>query len=218
MAKSQVRIEQTKIDFKDAVRAQLSSNEADLVAAAPDTVDGVGVAVADRILVRGQSTASENGIYIVVTVGTGINGAWVRVLDMEAGDIVEQGLMVFVAEGTVGARVGYMLNSTGTAGAHTVATTDMTFTALSDSNTGVPAADHIYNEIPTGTIDGSNTTFTTGSAVFLTGKLRVYLNGLRQLITDEWTETTPGSGIFDMVDAPKSSQGNPDVVSVDYLK
>ena len=215
MAKSQVRIEQTKIDFKDAVRAQLSTN-ASVAAAAPDTVDGVSVVVGDRILVRGQTNPDENGIYIVDTVGTGVNGAWSRVLDMEAGDIVEQGLMVFVAEGTVGARVGYMLNSSGTAGAHTVGTTDMTFTALSDSNTGVPATDHIYNEVPAGTIDGSNAIFTTAGA-YLTGKLRVYLNGVRQLITDEWSETSPAAGTFTFVDAPKSSQGNPDVITVDYL-
>jgi hypothetical protein len=217
MAKSQVRIEQTKIDFKDAVRAATTANIADLAAGAPDTIDGVSLVAGDRVLVRAQTTASENGIYIVDTLGTGVNGAWSRVLDMESGDIVEQGLMVFVADGIVSARVGYMLDSSGTAGAHTVGTTLMTFTALSDSNTGVPAADHVYNEVPSGAIDGSNTTFTTASG-YTTGKLRVYLNGLRQLLTDEWSETTPASGTFDFVDAPKSSQGNPDVVTVDYLK
>jgi hypothetical protein len=217
MAKSQIRIEQTKIDFKDACRAATTADITDIAAGAPDTVDGVSVAVDDRILVKSQSTPSENGVYRVVTVGTGVNGAWVRVLDMEAADIIEQGLMVFVAEGTISARVGYMLDSTGTAGAHTVGTTSQTWTALSDANTGVPAADHVYNEVPTGTIDSSNTTFTTAAA-YTTGKLRVYLNGLRQLLTDEWSETTPGSGTFDFVDAPKSAPGNPDVVTVDYLK
>lgn len=217
MAKSQVRIEQTKIDFKDACRLATTANITDLAAGAPDTVDGVTVVAGDRILVKNQTTASQNGVYEVDTVGTGANGAWSRVLDMEAGDIIEQGLMVFVAEGTTSSRVGYMLTSSGTAGSHTVGTTDKTFEPLSDADTGVTATNHVYNEIPAGAIDNSNTTFTTASA-YLTGKLRVYLNGVRQLLTDEWSETTPASGTFDFVNPPKGAQGNPDVVLVDYLK
>jgi len=215
MSKSQVRIEQTKIDFKDAARAATTFDISP--AAAPDTIDGISLAAGDRVLVKSQTDASENGIYIVDTVGTGVDGVWSRVLDMEAADIVEQGLMVFVAEGTLNATLGFMLTSPGTAGAHTVGTTDMTFTQLADSNTGVTAANHVYNEIPAGAIDGSNTTFTCATA-YTTGKLRVYLNGVRQLITDEWSETSAAAGTFDFVNPPKSSQGNPDVITVDYLK
>lgn len=56
-----------------------------------------------------------------------------------------------------------------------------------------------------GTINGSNTTFTT-STPYETGTLKVYLNGqlLTQGSAEDWVETTPGSGTFDFNTAPES--------------
>lgn len=215
MSVTKIRINQTQIDFKDSVVAASTANIADLAAGAPDTVDGVSLAVQDRVLVKDQTTQSQNGIYRVLTVGTGANGVWERVEDMFTDDIVERGLIVFVqAGGTTHALKGFMLSSAGTAGAHTVGTDSMTFSSLSDANTGVTLAQHIYNEVMTGTIDGSNKVFTT-AATFATGKLRVYLNGVRQILGDDYTVTDVDEITFTF--APKGSPGNPDVVTCDYL-
>ena len=55
-----------------------------------------------------------------------------------------------------------------------------------------------------GDIDGVNTTFTVSKGQYISGSLQVYLNGqlLIQGSSEGWVETTPGSGIFDLNDAP----------------
>ena len=215
MSVTKLRINQTQIDFKDSVVAATTAAIANVLTGAPDTLDGVSLAVTDRILVKDQAAPAENGIYKVTTVGTGVNGVWARVEDMFTGDIVERGLIVFVqAGGTANASRGFMISSAGTAGAHTVGTTSMNFTALNDENAGVTLAQHVYNEVMTGTIDNANTVFTT-AVVFATGKLRVYLNGVRQILGDDYTVTDTDE--ITMTFAPKAAPGNPDVLTADYL-
>lgn len=58
---------------------------------------------------------------------------------------------------------------------------------------------NIENEIPTGDINGVNTTFTLEHD-YVPGTLRVYLNGQRQMITDDYTES--GDNTIDFVDPP----------------
>lgn len=60
------------------------------------TIDGVAVVAGDAVLVKNQSTASQNGIYIVAS------GAWTRRYDSYAGDSLS-GQLVMVDQGTVGA-------------------------------------------------------------------------------------------------------------------
>ena len=67
-----------------------------------------------------------------------------------------------------------------------------------------------FNETPSGTINGSNTVFTTAGA-YQAGTLRVYLNGVRAKSAD-YTETTPASGTFTMATAPTTG----DLLRVDY--
>ena len=55
-----------------------------------------------------------------------------------------------------------------------------------------------------GNVDGINTQYTVSQGSYITGKLEVFRNGLIQLqgATDDWVETTPGSGTFDFNVAP----------------
>lgn len=62
-----------------------------------DTVDGVVLATGDRILIKDQATASENGIYTV-----NASGAPTRATDADAGSEL-LGAATFVSEGTVNA-------------------------------------------------------------------------------------------------------------------
>lgn len=55
------------------------------VNAAPNTVDGLALSAGDRVLVVGQSVASQNGIYVVSFVGSGSNGIWIRASDLLSG-------------------------------------------------------------------------------------------------------------------------------------
>lgn len=58
----------------------------------------------------------------------------------------------------------------------------------------------IQNEVPGGSINGSNKDFTLASATgMVTGSLKLFKNGIRLKITDDYTETSTG---FSMVTAP----------------
>lgn len=86
-----------------------------------DTVDGVTLATGDRILIKNQSTASENGIYIVAA-----SGSPSRASDMFTGSNVS-GTIVGVQAGTTNA--GRLFVCTNAAGSDIVGTSSLTFTS-----------------------------------------------------------------------------------------
>lgn len=88
---------------KTPVRAATTANIATLAGGAPNTLDGVALAANDRILVKDQSTASQNGIYVVTTLGTGANGTWTRATDADGVGELLPGVLITVAEGTANA-------------------------------------------------------------------------------------------------------------------
>lgn len=70
----------------------------------------------------------------------------------------------------------------------------------------------VVNETPTGSINGSNMVFTTLLGKYVSNTTEVTLNGLVQLRGTDYTETTPGSGIFTFTTAPVTG----DAVRVNY--
>jgi hypothetical protein len=109
------------IDWKASVRAATTANvtlASDLENG--DTLDGVTLATGDRILVKNQSTGSQNGIYVVKA-----SGAPDRSTDADTGAELTSNFAVFVEEGTANADQGYVLTNDG---AITVGTTALTFT------------------------------------------------------------------------------------------
>lgn len=82
------------------------------------SVDSVAVAVDDRILVKDQSTTTENGIYVVTATGNA-GAPWVltRATDFDnsiAGEVYP-GDFTFITHGTVNIGQGWIMNSVGTA-------------------------------------------------------------------------------------------------------
>lgn len=73
-------------------------------------------------------------------------------------------------------------------------------------------------EVPSGTVDGANTTFFV-SMPYLPGTTAVFLNGLltERSLDDGWFETDPASGEVTLKEAPKSIGDCPDVIQVFYL-
>lgn len=67
------------------------------------------------------------------------------------------------------------------------------------------------DETPTGLVNSSNTVYTC-SKPYNGGTLEVFINGVKQVRTTHFTETTPSTGIFTMGDAPLTG----DVISVNY--
>jgi hypothetical protein len=65
------------------------------------TVDGVALAAGDRVLVKNQSTASQNGIYVAST------GPWARAADFDGSGDAVRGTRVYVNFGSVGQNTVY---------------------------------------------------------------------------------------------------------------
>ena len=107
------------LDVKDSVRAATTAN---ITLSATQTVDGVALVAGDRVLVKDQSTASANGIYVVAA------GAWVRATDADSATKVTGGMFNFVEEGTVNADSGWVLT---TSSPVTLGTTSLAFTQFS---------------------------------------------------------------------------------------
>lgn len=102
------------LSWHEPVRAATTANIATLAGGAPNTIDGVTLAANDRILVKDQTTTSQNGIYIVTTLGTGANGTWARTADADGAGDLEGGSSVYVNEGTAaGDRIYTVTSPTG---------------------------------------------------------------------------------------------------------
>ena len=88
------------LDYKQATRVVTVTNIT-LSGGAPSQVDGVNLSANDRILVTGQNTASQNGLYLVAAVGSGSNGTWTRTSDGNETGEIEAGMIIMVTEGSV---------------------------------------------------------------------------------------------------------------------
>ena len=112
------------LDVKQSVRA--ATTGAILLASGlenGDTIDGVVLATGDRVLVKNQGTASENGIYVVQS-----SGAPVRATDFDGAGEVSGGAFTFVEEGISNADAGFVVTSNG---AITVGTDAITWAQFS---------------------------------------------------------------------------------------
>ena len=78
------------------------------------SIDGQVPTAGDRILLKNQSTTTQNGIYTVTTVGSG-SAAYVltRTPDADAASEITGGAFVFVEEGTANADNGYVFTHNG---------------------------------------------------------------------------------------------------------
>ena len=86
-----------------------------------DTLDGVSLSTNDRVLVKDQSTASENGIYVV-------GSSPARAVDLAAGADAA-GMFTFIEQGTVNADNGFVCTSN--KGSAVVGTNNLTYAQFS---------------------------------------------------------------------------------------
>jgi hypothetical protein len=114
-------------DYKQSVRAATTVDVPNIASAAPSVLDGVTLALNDRILVKDQATASQNGFYIVAVLGTGANGTWTRSTDADAAGELTSGALVAVESGTINADSQWILT---TDGVITIGTTALTFASV----------------------------------------------------------------------------------------
>jgi len=93
------------------------------------TIDGVSVSENDRILVKNQASAVQNGLYKVTATG-GAGSQWVLTRTPDGDEAIEitGGAFVFVEEGTANADNGYVFTHNGTP---TLGTTNITVAQFS---------------------------------------------------------------------------------------
>ena len=120
--------------WKEPVEAASTAN---LTLSGEQTIDGQSLVTGDRVLVKDQSTAADNGIYVVDS------GAWSRASDADSGDELDDGATVWVKAGSAnGDRIYTQVNTVPTVGGSAQswaitgsATSVSSMSDLSDANT-----------------------------------------------------------------------------------
>lgn len=129
------------LDAKDSVKAATTAN---ITLSGTQTIDGVALVAGDRVLVKDQTTASANGIYVVAA------SAWARSADTNLWTELP-GAFTFVEQGTTNAASGWVCT---VAQGGTIGTTSVTFAQFSgagqiNAGTGMTATGNTLNVIGT---------------------------------------------------------------------
>lgn len=180
---------------KQSVRAATTGN-INISNPATSGFDGVTLTAGQRLLVLNQSTPAQNGIYVF----NGSSSALTRAADADTWDEIVAAL-VTVEEGTTQADKIYLCtaNQGGTLG-----TTSIAFQGVGVSTGGLLDSNFVVNEVPSGLINGVNTTFTLASTP-TAGTEMVFLNGLLQESGSGNDYTISGNTIT-MLAAPLSGE------------
>ena len=109
------------LDVKDSVKV---ATTASITLSGLQSIDGVTVSADDRVLVKNQSTGSENGLYLAKS------GSWARTDDLAAG-VNAAGVFVFIESGSTQADQGFVCTSD--SGSAVVGTNSLSFTQFSGS-------------------------------------------------------------------------------------
>jgi hypothetical protein len=104
-----------KLDNKQSVRLATTAN---IVLSGLQSIDGVALVVGDRVLVKNQTAAKDNGIWVAAAAG------WSRAADSDSNTEVTSALLVSVEQGTTLADTRWQLI---TDGAIVLGTTALTF-------------------------------------------------------------------------------------------
>jgi hypothetical protein len=146
---------------------------------AGDLIDGVTLAAGMRVLVNGQTTQSQNGIYVVQA-----SGGPTRALDFDTPTEVSSGDFIFVSSGTSYGNTGWVQTNSPA----TIGTDAISFTQFSGAGTYTAGAGLTL----TGTVFSADVTPTSGNASLINtgGAIEVKTDTTRGLSVD-----TNGLGI-----------------------
>jgi hypothetical protein len=115
------------------------------------TIDGVTLVATMRVLVKDQTDAKQNGLYVITTLGTSDDGTWDRVTDMDADAEVNGGDFTFVEFGAQ-ANTGWVLQNDSSDLALTLDTDDLDWTQFNgagavSAGTGMTKSGNTMNVI-----------------------------------------------------------------------
>ena len=123
------------LDLKASTKVATTEN---ITLSGAQTIDGVSIVAGDRVLVKDQTDASANGIYVAAA------GAWSRAADADGNPDgeVTSGLFTFVEQGTIGGQHGFVLT---TPDPIVVDTTDLEFVQFSGAGQIVAGTGIVVN-------------------------------------------------------------------------
>ncbi len=113
------------LDIKEAVKVATTAN---ITLSGTQTIDGVAVSADERVLVKDQSTSSQNGLYLCKA------STWSRTDDLATGDDASS-VFVFVDQGTTNSDNSFVCTTN--KGSAVVGTNNLTFTQFSGAGNPV---------------------------------------------------------------------------------
>ena len=122
-----------------------------------DTIDGVTLATGDRVLVKDQSTASQNGLYTVVSSGTASRDTQFNTIDELSGQ------MIVVNQGTANDNKIFLCTTNNTA---SLGSDSITYNVITPSNVGTVTSIGIA-DAGAGEITVGNTPITSNGNITL---------------------------------------------------
>jgi hypothetical protein len=181
-SKTELTAELNNHDYKDSCRVATTANLAALSGLL--TVDGVATVAGDRVLVKDQTTGSQNGIYVVAA------GAWSRATDFDENAEVTASCLVGVESGTAQMDTLWMLT---TDNPIVVGVTALSFTNI-QGNVGTAGT---YNSVTTDAkgrvVSGQSINYTRKNVVingsfdvWQLGTSIVVAAGGQQYTADQW--------------------------------
>ena len=145
------------------------------------TIDGYAVQAGDRILVKNQTTASTNGVYVAAS------GAWAR-----SGDSITYGTYVFVTGGTANLNSGWIVT---TPNPITLGSTSITFTQFSASAAVLAGNGLSYSGNTLSVVPVSSSRLTSTSSGIDLATTGVSANTYNNVTVDTYGRVTSGSNV-----------------------
>lgn len=169
----------TGITWKNSVVAGTTAN---ITLSGAQTIDGISVIAGDRVLVKNQSTVSQNGLYLCAA------GAWTRTLDADTGPELAQAT-VLVEGGTAnGGTQWNCSNTTITIGSTSVTFVQIAGAGVYTNGTGLSLTGNVFS------IDSTVVTLTGSQALSnKTGNISQWTNNSGYLTSSTGVTTVNGA-------------------------
>ncbi len=168
------------IDAKASCRAATTAN---ITLSGTQTIDGVAVIVGDRVLVKDQSSASQNGIYVVAS------STWSRSTDADTwSELIAA--FTFIEQGTVNANSGYICTVTagGTLGSTAVTWTQFSGAGQVNAGTGMSKTGNTLN-----VNTASSSRIVVGADEIDLASTGVVASTYKSVTVDQWGRVTAGT-------------------------
>lgn len=168
------------LDAKASARVATTGN---ITLSGTQTIDGVAVIAGDRVLVKDQSSAAENGIYVAAS------GAWSRAADANTWDELVHAF-VFVESGTAGANNGYVctVSAGGTLGTTAVTWVQFSGAGQITAGTGMTKSGNTLN-----VNTASSSRIVVGADEIDLATTGVVAGTYRSVTVDQWGRVTGGT-------------------------